>query len=121
MVDISSDKGLNELIPKESYVAVVDYNNNKFTVCAYVFDSDEDAFEYYKASTGFTNAIKTKCFYFQRTDFFGTKYVVFHENCAMRISGKNYVSFSNFVNWLTEDFPIDIREVFYEENGFELP
>ena len=121
MVDISNDKGLNDLTPKESYMALVNYNNHKFMVRAYIFNSDEDAFEYYKTATGNVNSIKTKCLYFQRSDLFGTEYFAFHENCAMSISGKNYVSLSTFVNWLTEDFPVDIGEVFYEENGFQLP
>lgn len=112
------DRYLGNLQPEESYVKTVNYCGESFDVYAYVFETDDDAFAYYEQVSGVKTSIQDSCYYFLGIrNMRDIKYIFYYKNYAYLITGSDYVKTAEFINWLTADFPIDYREVFYEENG----
>jgi len=112
-----TDADLFMLEPADSYVAEVEYNDHLYYIYAYVFDSDEQAKQYFalaKADASTDAYPKGQC-YTHTSNFAESTYCAYYENRALKIEGVGYNAFCEFVSWLIGDFPIDLIEVNKDE------
>ena len=98
-----SDKYLKNIIPVEHYTNKLLYENNTYTVYAYVFNSTDDAITYFKNCTG-KNTDSNQNYSMSTNILFSSSYIVLYNNCAYRIEGGNYKSFAKAVNFFCEAF-----------------
>lgn len=102
------DECLSDENVEQSFTGEIKYNDEEFSVYAYIFKSVDDMRNY-----------RRKCLNeFQSLDIgwrinsnlTKTKYTVYYDTRLFRIECKNNSDIESFVVWLTEDFPIDINE-----------
>lgn len=116
------DYYLGEMQPKDSYVAQVEYRGRQYNIFAYEFGSAVEARQYFVNVSGASNTVTyPKClFYLTSQNFIKSTYCAYYENCVYKVEGNGFARFCEFLTWLGEDFPINIRDEYYKEYGVWL-
>ncbi len=115
-----NDRDLDKLRPLSSWCGEIEFESESYKVFAYEFGSAEDAFEYFKNASGQENAVEQLCFYYQGTSMGETKYAAYYDKVAYKVTGGRLDDFAHFMTHLCADFPIDIREEYYQNYGIRL-
>ena len=99
------------------YCKLVRWEEHEYTVYAYLFEKAEDAEDYYYAriSKGKKPQSTTAGFKCWSNYFFTTHCVAWYGTGVYAISGGGYHNTSAFLNWLTEDFPVELLPIIQNE------
>lgn len=102
-----TDKNLQGLVVQESCCKIVNYDNASYTVYAYVFESDDDAIEYFCRESGLSpgSLIGNYSSALNGDMISRTRYVAFMDNTAIYISGGGQKRFLTFTKFLFEAMP----------------
>ncbi len=98
-LSIDSDKNLGEMSPIESYCKVINYNEKKYRIRAYVFERTEDVAVYYDNVFGYEPR-KARTWSLSGNVFFFTKYVSIYDNRVILIEGGEIRAFIKFKAFL---------------------
>lgn len=104
------DLRVGSLPVKESYCKTVSYQGETFNVFAYVFEDTASAQFYAQRCIGNTWSQPWAYALFSRV-FSPTKYVAFYHEQLYYVEGGSYQTLSSFVNWLSSDFPTDVKKL----------
>ena len=97
-----------ELKPKEEYCKEIRWEDNTYSVYAYVFADAAQAKSYFTHVTGKESALPGN-FSSSGNCFFNTRYIAYYENRLYLVKGGSYQAVVRFVNWLNADFPLDLE------------
>ena len=103
------DKKLGTLQPVASKTLEIRYEGEAYKVFAYEFINANDAFEYYCRCSGERLISQRLCLSSQKSFLGRTDLVACYGSCAYRVQGGPIEPFTEFIDWLGQDFPIDIR------------
>ncbi len=109
------DKHLDGINPVESYASMVEYNGETYSVYAYVFNSSDDAYLYFKRASGQNDEEQYGCDVYCFSSYWGSSFWAYNENCAYRVEGGAYVPFAQFMTFLNQDFPYDLLDLMEED------
>ena len=107
--ELTEPNKLKNLEPIASYCREVKYDGKTFRVYAYEFATAEDAQAYCSRfinlyDSTYASSGDHRPFYF--------RLVSLYDRFAYRVERNHMVGNAEFVNWLSEDFEIDISELF---------
>jgi len=98
----------------DSYHAKVAYQGGVYTVCAYVFDSEHCGKMLFEEITGQTVSDRWGPAHIRIRTGIGKDYcVAWFEKSFYYISSYSATGFREFLNWLTGDFSINLRDYMY--------
>jgi len=106
---IEKDKVLSGIIPESYYIKSILFDGNLYTVYAYVFSESKDALTYFNNFTG-KKSESARDYSMSTNYLFSSDYIVKNDNCVYRIEGGNYKNFVKAVNYINENFEIDVTE-----------
>lgn len=109
-LNVSDDNCLGSLRYKEFYAKKIRHNGNEYDVWAYVFDSAEEANEYFNCVTG-KDGYDLQNFSLSGNYYFHNRYIAYYDGFLYRVEGGAYSNFIEFLNWLNEDFVYQINTV----------
>jgi len=105
--DIDNDKNLKELEPVKEFTKILKWNNKKFRVYAYEFNSDT------QCKTYIENVLDVRLtgnmgFHGHGNGLTNFEHCIFYENNVLFIDGPGYDAVTEFAVWLSENWDIVI-------------
>jgi len=106
---IEKDSALRKLVPVNSFTKTVSFENKKFDVYAYEFETMDERIAYVRSATGEKRTDKAGSYMYNK----GTKVrlCLFYENNAILIQDKGFSAVSEFYALISTDFDIRIKDV----------
>ena len=109
------DKYLDGKTPLESYVSLVEYDGKTYSVYAYVLNSADDAYLYFKNASGQHDEEQYGCDVYCISSYSGSRFWAYNENCVYRVEGGAYAPFAQFMTFLTKDFSHNLLDLMKED------
>lgn len=109
VMPIEYDRYLNDLIPIECYLYVIEWEEKEYSVYAYEFENNLQCMQYVKNRTQM-KFDDDSSYYLSSNVFFKTRYVAFFDNKLIYIEGPDIKSTFSFLDYLEQDFDIDLQK-----------
>ena len=110
--EISDPQKLKGLEIVDSYCRKVKYDGKIFRVYAYEFATAEDAQTYCNRFFRLGESVRAS---YTRLTWFSYRHYGLYENYTFRVERISWVGNAEFINWLTEDFDVDIEALFWAD------
>lgn len=124
----SDDENISGLNVSDSLCCAIKYNGRSYVLHAYEFEDTKDAHMYFcrikgtdcnadnekmRSETGLDEEMPFDSFY--SDIFFHVKAYSYYGKCAYLIEGTGYRAFTEFYNWLSNGFPVNMENMKWEE------
>lgn len=102
--EIDEDACLGELVPVDSFLCKVKWNNTNYHVYAYVFEDDSQCMQYVKNRK--MPYYGSDSYHLSSNVLFSSKYVICSNEKVLYIEGAGLNSLFDFLDYLGQDFDI---------------
>ena len=102
--EINEDKCLGELVPVDSFLCKVKWNNTNYRVYAYVFEDDSQCMQYVKNRK--MPYYGSDSYHLSSNVLFSSKYIICSNEKVLYIEGAGLNSLFDFLDYLGQDFDI---------------
>ncbi len=106
--EIQSDKQLYGLTCKDKFIQTVEWENGRFEVYAYEFDTVADCAVYYERVASSWNGLAFG-WHINGNGVTSTKATIYYENCIMHVVGESQNETIAFLEWVTSDFTHSVK------------